>query len=162
MAGADMPATTESRLDGQFGALDRAGGPRWGAAKRLSDRTPLRTKLITAVLALVIMALAAISFASVYMLRCYVTTQHDTAPAMSGLQQPHRHGRLQPAATSTAGPPRRPLPNVVVGLQQSGHQLSLGARWQQPVPRRRQPRPRLAARTADQHRLGQRRNPGRC
>ena len=37
----------------------------WGAAKRLSDRTPLRTKLITALLALVIMALAAISVASV-------------------------------------------------------------------------------------------------
>ena len=33
--------------------------------QRLSDRTPLRTKLITAVLALVIMALAVISVASV-------------------------------------------------------------------------------------------------
>ena len=37
----------------------------WGAGKRISDRTPLRTKLITAVLALVIMALAAIGVASV-------------------------------------------------------------------------------------------------
>lgn len=58
------------------------GSPRrrspWGAAKRLSDRTPLRTKLITAVLALVIVALAMISFTSVYVLRSYLTTQHDT------------------------------------------------------------------------------------
>ncbi len=50
---------------------------RWQVLKKLSDRTPLRTKLITAVLALVIMALAAISVASVVMLRSYVTTQND-------------------------------------------------------------------------------------
>ena len=47
------------------------------AFKKLSDRTPLRTKLITAVLGLVIIALAAISVASVVMLRDYVTTQND-------------------------------------------------------------------------------------
>jgi two-component system OmpR family sensor kinase len=46
--------------------------------KRLSDRAPLRTKLITSVLVLVIMALAAISVASVAMLRNYVTTRQDT------------------------------------------------------------------------------------
>jgi two-component system, OmpR family, sensor kinase len=45
--------------------------------KRLSDRTPLRTKLITAVLALVIMALAAISITSVVDLQ-YLYTQRDT------------------------------------------------------------------------------------
>jgi len=58
----------------------KAESRRWspvGAAKRLSDRTPLRTKLITAVLVLVIMALAAISFTSVYVLRSYLTTAHD-------------------------------------------------------------------------------------
>ena len=41
----------------------------WEPLKQLSDRTPLRTKLITAVLALVIMALAAISITSVVVLR---------------------------------------------------------------------------------------------
>ena len=46
--------------------------------QRLSDQTPLRTKLITALLALVIAALAVISVASVYMLHGYVTTQRDT------------------------------------------------------------------------------------
>jgi two-component system OmpR family sensor kinase len=51
----------------------------WGGPlKRLSDRTPLRTKLITAVLALVIMALAAISVASVFVLHSYLYTQRDS------------------------------------------------------------------------------------
>jgi two-component system, OmpR family, sensor kinase len=58
----------------------RAGHRRarpWGPLWRISDRTSLRTKLIAAVLALVILALLAISIASVAMLRGYVTTQHD-------------------------------------------------------------------------------------
>jgi two-component system OmpR family sensor kinase len=52
-------------------------GRRWRVFRKLSDRTPLRTKLITAVLALVIMALAAISVASTVVLRSYLTTQRD-------------------------------------------------------------------------------------
>jgi two-component system OmpR family sensor kinase len=46
--------------------------------RRLSERTPLRVKLITAVLALVIIALGAIGVASVYVLHSYLTTQSDT------------------------------------------------------------------------------------
>ena len=48
------------------------------AIRRLSERTPLRVKLITAVLALVIIALGAIGVASVYVLHSYLTTQSDT------------------------------------------------------------------------------------
>jgi two-component system OmpR family sensor kinase len=48
----------------------------WEPVKRLSDRTPLRTKLITAMLALVIMALVAISVTSVVVLQ-FLYTQHD-------------------------------------------------------------------------------------
>jgi two-component system OmpR family sensor kinase len=48
------------------------------AIRRLSERTPLRVKLITAVLALVIVALGAIGVASVYVLHSYLTTQSDT------------------------------------------------------------------------------------
>jgi len=48
------------------------------AVRRLSERTPLRVKLITALLALVIVALGAISVASVYVLHSYLTTQRDT------------------------------------------------------------------------------------
>ena len=47
----------------------------WLALRRLSNRTPLRTKLITALLALVIVALAAISVSSVWMLRSYLSQQ---------------------------------------------------------------------------------------
>jgi two-component system, OmpR family, sensor kinase len=49
----------------------------WRAIHRLSSRTPLRTKLITALLALVIAALAAISISSVWMLRSYLSSQYD-------------------------------------------------------------------------------------
>jgi two-component system OmpR family sensor kinase len=47
------------------------------AIRRLSERTPLRVKLITAVLALVTIALGAIGIASVYVLHSYLTTQSD-------------------------------------------------------------------------------------
>src|SRR5579863_367233 len=54
------------------------GSRPWEPLKQLSDRTPLRTKLITAMLALVSMALAAISITSVVVLRQYLYTQRDT------------------------------------------------------------------------------------
>ena len=53
-----------------------AGRP-WQALHDLSDRTPLRTKLITALLALVAVALVAISVSSGWVLRSYLTTQDD-------------------------------------------------------------------------------------
>src|SRR5215472_642486 len=53
-------------------------GRGWGKFRELSDRTPLRTKLITAVLVLVMLALTAISVASVYVLRQNLITQHDS------------------------------------------------------------------------------------
>src|SRR5262245_54673092 len=49
------------------------------AVRQLSERTPLRVKLITALLALVTIALGAISVASVYVLQSYLTTQSDNA-----------------------------------------------------------------------------------
>ena len=48
------------------------------AVRQLSERTPLRVKLITAMLALVTIALGAIGVASVYVLHSYLTTQSDT------------------------------------------------------------------------------------
>ncbi len=76
MAEADM-AEADAAEETDLAASSATGSRRWsplGAGRRLSDRTPLRTKLITAVLVLVIMALAAISFTSVYVLRSYLTT----------------------------------------------------------------------------------------
>jgi len=50
----------------------------WQALRDLSDRTSLRTKLITGLLALVIVAVAAISVSSVWVLRSYLTSQDDS------------------------------------------------------------------------------------
>ena len=69
-----------------------------GAFKRLSEGTPLRTKLITAVLVLVIMAILAISIASVYMLRSYVETRQD-----STLQNVFAPYANQPTVTDNQG-----------------------------------------------------------
>jgi two-component system, OmpR family, sensor kinase len=49
----------------------------WQALRDLSDRTSLRVKLITALLALVAVALVAISLSSGWVLRSYLTSQDD-------------------------------------------------------------------------------------
>ena len=79
MAGQETPASHRGKPASHRKALShREERPSLSDRfKRLSDRTPLRTKLITAVLALVIMALAAISVTSVVVLRGYLYTQHD-------------------------------------------------------------------------------------
>ena len=75
----DKPASHRKVLSHRKEPASRRGErPRLLASfRQLSNRTPLRTKLITAVLALVIMALAAISVTSVFVLRSYVYTQRD-------------------------------------------------------------------------------------
>ena len=57
-------------------ASSRAARP-WQALRRLSNRTSLRTKLITALLALVIFALAAMGIAGVSLLRGYLIGPMD-------------------------------------------------------------------------------------
>jgi two-component system, OmpR family, sensor kinase len=89
--------------------------------RQLSDRTPLRTKLIAAVLALVIAALVAISIASTYMLRSYVIGQHDTdldrefAAALASF--PTRSNIQLGGAYYDSG-------GLVFGVQQPGQQLT--------------------------------------
>src|SRR5579859_6345370 len=91
--------------------------------QRLSDRTPLRTKLITAVLALVIMALAVISVASIYMVRAHLITQHDQdlSSALSftiaSNTLPHNVPVGYAAPTQS---------NVIEGIQDPGSQLAWG------------------------------------
>jgi two-component system, OmpR family, sensor kinase len=94
--------------------------------QRLSDRTPLRTKLITAVLALVIVALAVISVVSVVIVRSNLYTQRDKQ--LDGV-----FTTLQ-SAVQSAGPD--PVPKqlntayttggggIITGFQQLGSQLS--------------------------------------
>jgi two-component system OmpR family sensor kinase len=100
----------------------RQGGHRaarpWQAACQLSSRTPLRTKLITALLALVVVALAAISVSSVWLLRSYLTSQDDN-------QLQSVFDNIVNASTVTFTPGQAyELHGTVVGVQQPGIPLS--------------------------------------
>ena len=60
----------------------------WRAARRLSSRTSLRTKLVAALVALVIFALAALGMAGISILRSYLLRPYDSAlQAVGGNQQ---------------------------------------------------------------------------
>ena len=88
--------------------------------QRLSDRTPLRTKLITAVLALVIVALAVISVASVDLLRTNLTTQQD--PKLRSNFDRLRCQRF--AHYATPGATEITTSGLLLGLQGTGGQLT--------------------------------------
>ncbi|HEY1698528.1 MAG TPA: histidine kinase dimerization/phospho-acceptor domain-containing protein, partial [Trebonia sp.] len=117
-----MAEETEVTASSQAGA--RRWSP-WGAGKRLSERTPLRTKLITAVLVLVMLALVAISFSSVYVLRSYLTTQND-GPVTSAYQSliQELEGGATFNSVNTLGQLPGHYANVYAGLQQYGAQLN--------------------------------------
>ena len=138
MSGADIRADhldtdhqdTDHQDTGPPGPPWRPRDERRGQFLRsISARTPLRTKLITAVLLLVILALAAISVASVAMLRGYVTTQQDNAlkaafypnfnnGTLPTLGNGPRAQSIQPGyAYSTNS-------ELIVALQQPGSQVS--------------------------------------
>ncbi|MGH3250836.1 MAG: sensor histidine kinase [Trebonia sp.] len=137
MTGSDMATGTDPITSSAAGPDTRSS---WGAAKRISDRTPLRTKLITAVLVLVIMALAAISVASMVMLRGYVTTQNDGT--LQGALNRLNHGATLPI-TGDAEPFAQGS-DLVVAIQPSGKQVTWqprngypnfgGAAYSQPLP----------------------------
>lgn len=146
MAGTDMAGQEMlSSQRGESGHPKRPGHRKErqkppGRFKQLSDRTPLRVKLITAVLALVIMAIAAIGVASTYMLRDYVTGQHDRdlQGAMSfslGTRNLAKHVTLGTAAPTQS--------NVVEGLQQPGQQLTWSTDGNLPGMGSPDPLPRL-------------------
>ena len=88
--------------------------------QRLSDRTPLRTKLITAVLALVIVALAVISVASVVLLRTNLTTQQD--PKLRSNFD--RYVASASSITATPGATEITTSGLLLGLQGTGGQLT--------------------------------------
>jgi two-component system OmpR family sensor kinase len=108
------------------GSSVRAARPR-GAWRDLSDRTSLRTKLITGLLTLVIAAVAAISISSVWVLRSYLTSQDDK-------QLQAAYSNVYTALVDGLMPPDRiPVPgttysvgnynNIFAGVQ-AGTQLS--------------------------------------
>ena len=100
---------------------DAESRPKRGPFRRLSERTPLRTKLVVAVLGLVIVALAAIGVASTYMARESLITQHD-AEIESVLNHPSQVAyALNHLDVGSAGTTQS---NIVVGLQEPGQQLT--------------------------------------
>jgi len=104
-------------------ATSRAERP-WQALRDLPDRTSMRTKLITGLLALVIVAVAAISISGVWVLRSYLTSQDDSqlrsvqravyAEVVNGEQI------LIPGETV----PVHPINNIFAGVQLPGTALS--------------------------------------
>jgi two-component system OmpR family sensor kinase len=101
------------------GSIRRAARP-WEGLRDLSDRTSLRTKLITGLLALVIVAIAAISISGVWVLRSYLTEQDDSQlrSAQHSVYNDLVTGYqiVQPGQTLAV----RPLLNVYAGVQQPG------------------------------------------
>lgn len=91
--------------------------------RAISDRTPLRTKLIGAFLALVVVTLAAISVTTVVVLRSYLTTRYDTV-----VQQAFDHISAEPLNIFGGNLPGyaipiQDLPNGFAGIQLNGSQL---------------------------------------
>src|ERR1700733_5762832 len=95
--------------------------------QRLSDRTPLRTKLITAVLALVIVALAVISVASVYVLRGYVTGHRDPT-LKAGLANLNTDGARPGYAAPLKGGT-----GLIAGVQKPGSELAWASLGGNPI-----------------------------
>jgi two-component system OmpR family sensor kinase len=127
------------------GLRDNKQLPPFGVFRRLSDRTPLRTKLITAVLALVILALAVSSVASVVVQRRYATTQHD-ADIVGTMQfvdnfVDSNGGHLPTNVDYGYATPTKS--NIVIGLQQPGTQLSWDPRNNLPGLSNNDPLPAL-------------------
>ncbi len=98
------------------GSGHRAARP-WHALRDLPDRTSLRTKLITGLLALVIVAVAAISISSVWVLRSYLTSQDD-----SQLKSVYSFINSQ-GLTATPGQAYQ-LHGILVAVQEPGTPLS--------------------------------------
>src|SRR5258708_7071171 len=101
--------------------------------RRLTDRTPLRTKLIASVLALVVMALAAISVASVIVLQSYLYTQRDpqlqgTFNGLAGTLEKHPNVEVDLNVPYTAGP------NIIAIFQNPGDQIQRGNDGGTPPP----------------------------
>jgi two-component system OmpR family sensor kinase len=91
----------------------------WEPLKQLSARTPLRTKLITAMLALVIMALAAISITSVVVLQ-FLYTQRDSQLQVVFAAYWNASG---PGTPVTLDAPKFVGPGMIRAFQQPGTQL---------------------------------------
>src|SRR6266700_2383923 len=92
----------------------------WPAVRELSSRTSLRSKLITALVALVVVALAAISVSGVWLLRSYLTSQDDNQlQAVFDQLNSNPMGSFEPGQTYQVHGT-----NILVGVEQPGTPLS--------------------------------------
>jgi two-component system, OmpR family, sensor kinase len=105
------------------GAGSREARP-WEALRDLSDRTSLRAKLITGLLALVIVAIAAISISGVWVLRSYLTSQDDNQ--LRSVQRSVYNELVTGEQIVQPGEivQVHPINNVYAGVQLSGTPLS--------------------------------------
>jgi two-component system, OmpR family, sensor kinase len=94
----------------------------WQAMRDLSDRTSLRTKLITGLLALVIAAVAAISVSSVWVLRSYLTSQDDGQ--LRNVYNALIDGGQAVTLTPGTAFPVHGSDNMVAGVQEQGTTLA--------------------------------------
>ena len=92
----------------------------WQALHNLSNRTPLRTKLITSLLVLVAAALVAISVSSGWILRSYLTTQRDPQLQSAFNFFSDRADGFAPGRVGQVTGT-----NLVVGVQEPGTPLSI-------------------------------------
>jgi two-component system, OmpR family, sensor kinase len=96
----------------------------WQGLRDLSDRTSLRAKLITALLALVAVALVAISLSSGWVLRSYLTTQDDTV-----LQSTYNYIVSNGTYSDQGWTPGQAGvvkgTNILIGVQEPGNPLSI-------------------------------------
>jgi two-component system OmpR family sensor kinase len=114
---------------------------RWQQVRRLPGRTPLRIKLITAVLALVVIALGAISIAGISLLHSYLlsqadtqladiaeTTQHTVSRCLSDPRDCPLIGRGETISWLPAG---GPMQQIVVAVQ---NPFTTAPSQQEPIP----------------------------
>jgi len=119
----DSPRTEAPEPPWRHRGDSEASHAKAGPFRRLSERTSLRTKLIVAVLGLVIMALAAIGVASTYIARESLLRQHD-GDLESVLQHPSQVAFLLNSSNLSLGTATTTKSNIVVGVQEPGQQLT--------------------------------------
>jgi two-component system OmpR family sensor kinase len=107
--------------EGASSTARRWAGRPWQVLRNLSARTPLRTKLIASLLALVAAALVAISVSSGWILKSYLTAQHDPQlqAVFNAVVNNPADGLVPGQVWMVKGT------NVLVGVQEPGAPLSI-------------------------------------
>src|SRR5215472_5876198 len=94
---------------------------RWQKVRRATGRVPLRIKLITAVLALVAIALGVISVAGISVLRSYLLSQYDNQ--LAGAQDQVEHA-VERCLSGTV-PCQQPASAALYWLPTNGNLLTI-------------------------------------